>query len=381
MTWYKKNWVCIALLFIFFPAGAFLLWKYHSDFNKKEKIGLTAVTALIFVVIFSTIIGTCFSKVLPEELSLDAKTFTLDLNETKEIQVIVEPDDADVSSVEFISDNENIASFEKSDDIEQFKGKVTALKEGTTSVYVKFEDIESEKVEIVVIDKERIEAERKEKAADVDELISAIGEVTLKSKSKIETARSAYDDLETECKKYVANYDELTSAEDKYEELYNDAVKKAKEVENIIDKIGEVTADSEETINEARSAYDALDDDVKDLVTNYVTLTRAESKLKNIKAEEERKAQQELERQQQQAAANSSSGSSSSSSSGSYDGQTGSGNSNTTPSYGTVYWTPNGEKYHTTRDCPTLSRSKTIYSGTVAEAQANGKSEECKVCG
>ena len=44
---------------------------------------------------------------------------------------------------------------------------------------------------------------------------------------------------------------------------------------------------------------------------------------------------------------------------------------------GTVYWTPNGEVYHSTAGCPTLSRSKTVYSGTVAES---GKSRACKVC-
>ncbi len=52
--------------------------------------------------------------------------------------------------------------------------------------------------------------------------------------------------------------------------------------------------------------------------------------------------------------------------------------STTTESYGaTVYWTPNGEVWHSTPSCPSLSRSKTIYSGTVAES---GKSRGCKRC-
>lgn len=42
----------------------------------------------------------------------------------------------------------------------------------------------------------------------------------------------------------------------------------------------------------------------------------------------------------------------------------------------TVYWTPNGEKYHR-QTCPTLSRSKTVYSGTVGQAGGRGA---CKVC-
>ena len=43
----------------------------------------------------------------------------------------------------------------------------------------------------------------------------------------------------------------------------------------------------------------------------------------------------------------------------------------------TVYWTPNGEVYHSTPNCPSLSRSKTILSGSIEES---GKSRGCKNC-
>ena len=42
-----------------------------------------------------------------------------------------------------------------------------------------------------------------------------------------------------------------------------------------------------------------------------------------------------------------------------------------------VYWTPNGKSYHTTKSCSTLSRSKTIHSGTQAQS---GKSDPCDRC-
>lgn len=42
-----------------------------------------------------------------------------------------------------------------------------------------------------------------------------------------------------------------------------------------------------------------------------------------------------------------------------------------------VYWTPNGKSYHTANSCPTLSRSKTILSGTQAESD---KSDPCDKC-
>lgn len=47
---------------------------------------------------------------------------------------------------------------------------------------------------------------------------------------------------------------------------------------------------------------------------------------------------------------------------------------------GTVYWVPNGSVYHSTRSCASLHNSSTIYSGTVANAQAAGKKNPCKVC-
>lgn len=42
-----------------------------------------------------------------------------------------------------------------------------------------------------------------------------------------------------------------------------------------------------------------------------------------------------------------------------------------------VYWTPNGKSYHTTKNCPTLSRSKTILEGTIKES---GKTDPCDRC-
>lgn len=43
----------------------------------------------------------------------------------------------------------------------------------------------------------------------------------------------------------------------------------------------------------------------------------------------------------------------------------------------TVYWTQSGSVYHSTKNCRTLSRSKTIYKGTIKQS---GKSRACKVC-
>lgn len=42
-----------------------------------------------------------------------------------------------------------------------------------------------------------------------------------------------------------------------------------------------------------------------------------------------------------------------------------------------VYWTPNGKSYHSTKSCPTLSRSKIINSGTISQS---GKYDPCDRC-
>lgn len=42
-----------------------------------------------------------------------------------------------------------------------------------------------------------------------------------------------------------------------------------------------------------------------------------------------------------------------------------------------VYWTPKGKSYHGRKNCPTLSRSKTILEGTIQESR---KSDPCDKC-
>ena len=51
--------------------------------------------------------------------------------------------------------------------------------------------------------------------------------------------------------------------------------------------------------------------------------------------------------------------------------------SEVTSQTGIVYWVPGGSVYHRTRSCRTLSRSRTIYSGSLSECP---KPRPCKVC-
>ena len=114
---------------------------------------------------------------------------------------------------------------------------------------------------------------------DVIEKIDAIGEVTLASEEAITAARAAYEALTETQKEQVTNYNVLTAAEARLTDL-----KAAKAVDDMIDAIGEVTADSGEAVQAARAAYDALTDAQKAEVKNYDVLTAAERRLANLQA-------------------------------------------------------------------------------------------------
>lgn len=106
-----------------------------------------------------------------------------------------------------------------------------------------------------------------EAAYDVVDKIAAIDEtVTLDSKEKIETARSAYNDLTNDQKERVGNYKYLTDAEAAYAEVEKiDAIKDV------------ILSEDKDAIDDARNAYDKLTDDQKERVGNYEKLTDLET--------------------------------------------------------------------------------------------------------
>ena len=118
-------------------------------------------------------------------------------------------------------------------------------------------------------------------AARVRRLIDAIGEVTADSADKIAAANEAYGKLTEAEKEKVTNYPVLEAAIKAYEELLGDIAA----AELAINSIGEVTADSEAAIKNARSMYDALSESEKSKVSNYSRLTEAEAAYAGIMAE------------------------------------------------------------------------------------------------
>ena len=116
-------------------------------------------------------------------------------------------------------------------------------------------------------------------ADNTEELISAIGQPSHESLPLIEKARAAYEELDEEIKNLVENYDVLEEAEAGYKQVLADDVAAA------IEAIGQLNYDSLPLIDLARSAYDALDDELKALVGNYAVLEDAEAGYKQLLAD------------------------------------------------------------------------------------------------
>ena len=113
-------------------------------------------------------------------------------------------------------------------------------------------------------------------------LIDAIAEpVTLASEDPINAAREAYDALSEEDQALI-DAETLKKLTDAEETLAN--LKAISNVVSMIDAIDDpVTLDSEEKINAAQAAYEKLNDEQKTQITNYNTLLAAREKIVELK--------------------------------------------------------------------------------------------------
>ncbi len=118
--------------------------------------------------------------------------------------------------------------------------------------------------------------------------IDALGSISLSSANDIQAARTAYNALTDAQKALVTNYKTLTDAETRLAQLKTEAENNQKAADAVVDSIkalGDITLASANDIQAARAAYDALTDAQKALVTNYKTLTGAESALTQLEAD------------------------------------------------------------------------------------------------
>ena len=218
------------------------------------------------------------------------------------IHVLKAPDDPAVVAVKELIDAIGEVTLESGDAIEAAREAYDALTDTQKELVKNYEKLTAaEEAYAAMVDAAAAKA--------AEDLIDAIGEVTLESGDAIKAARAAYDALTDTQKELVKNYEELTAAEEAYTALVDAAAAKA--VDDLIDAIGEVTADSGDAIKAARAAYDALTDTQKELVKNYEKLLAAEELYEELTAsaaaiaqkaaEEARKAQEEAEAAQKAA--------------------------------------------------------------------------------
>ncbi|RGC50155.1 hypothetical protein [Absiella sp. AM29-15] len=376
--WYQNNLLCIIMLVIFPPIGLFLLWKYHRTW--KTMIRWVATVLSVLWGIFFVVVA---NGETPESIHISSQDITIEIKDTIFVPIDVQPEGTQ-NLVKFQSEDESIVSFEEDQKQEVFTGKITALKEGSTTIYAYYHDkVISNKIKVEVVDTQKQKV-REKAAADIDKNIVALGTITLEKQEAIKNIRTSYDALDKKGQQLVKHYTELEKAEKTIEKLQNEEKQQIKTVEKDIEDIGTVSLKSKASIQKARKEYDALRKASQKKVSNYTVLVSAEKAYQDLEAKEQQKAeakQQEAIKKQQEAAAKQQQENEAAAKQQQNSTNDTYHEEQNSPSQGLVYWTPNGGKYHASSSCRTLKKSKTIIQGTVEEAKAAGKDALCKVCG
>lgn len=212
-------------------------------------------------------------------IALDKQEAELDMTEKLQLNAKIMPENATIQTVKWYSSDEETATVDE-------KGFVTPKKAGNAEITVISDDGASitDKCQVTITDK----------AKEVDDLIDAIGTVTLESKAKIDIARDAYKALTAEQKERVTKLNVLEEAEKEYDRLKGEADKEeadkaaAKAVDDLIEKIGEVTIDSGKQIQQAREAFEKLTPEQKEKVEKEEILKAAEEKYAELLLVEEK---------------------------------------------------------------------------------------------
>ncbi len=319
----------------------------------------------------------------PESIHISSQDITIEIKDTISVPIDVQPEGTQ-NLVKFQSEDESIVSFEEDQKQEVFTGKITALKEGSTTIFAYYHDkVISNKIKVEVVDTQKQKV-REKAAADIDKNIVALGTITLEKQEAIKNIRTSYDALDKKGQQLVKHYTELEKAEKTIEKLQNEEKQQIKTVEKDIEDIGTVSLKSKASIQKARKEYDALRKASQKKVSNYTVLVSAEKAYQDLETKEQQKAeakQQEAIKKQQEAAAKQQQENEAAAKQQQNSTNETYHEEQNSPSQGLVYWTPNGGKYHASSSCRTLKKSKTIIQGTVEEAKAAGKDALCKVCG
>lgn len=220
------------------------------------------------------------------EVTLESESLILEAEAAAE--ALAEEDRVQLDNLEMLaSARETYDKLFEASEVDEAISKIGEITlESSTAVTLarKSYDKCSDAVKACVTKLETLEAAEKElrtlqaeKAAEVDQTILDIGEVSLESKEVIAHARELYNGCSSDVKAMVRELSNLTIAENEY---------KAAEVDQAIGKIGEVTLESEEAIAYAREVYEGCNTAVKAYVTKLADLKEAEERLSELQKQQ-----------------------------------------------------------------------------------------------
>ena len=186
---------------------------------------------------------------------------------------------------------------------EDYNGLTDAQKELVTN-YEKLKSAEDKLAATAVINK-------------ID-VLPKLEDITLEHKAAVESTREAYNGLTEAQEKLVTNYSRLVEAEGRIANLVAEQERLEEEkrqreadmlvattVINKIDALPElsiITLENKATVESAREAYNGLTEAQKGLVTNYEKLTKAESKIADLVAEQEKLEEEKRQREAEEKA-------------------------------------------------------------------------------
>ena len=298
------------------------VYKNAEDYRDAEKTQITKILANAKVLINNA----KTAEEIAEQLS-DAKA-DLDKLKTSAELAADEKTQTDADAVKALIEALGDVTLEKKESVEAARNAYDALSTDAKKLVSNYDVLVQAEKTIQTLEAKKQQEELKNQmdaaaAASVSSAITAIEEVTLDKRGVVEAARAAYNTLTEDQKALVTNYTDLTAAENRIAELVQEAADKAEAdkaeqakqealkakaqpVVDAIAAIGEVTLDGEEAITAARSAYEALEADVKEKVTNLSDLVIAEKDLAALKAAkkaaEDLKAQQDAAKKQEEEA-------------------------------------------------------------------------------
>lgn len=291
--WYENTWVCIAALFLFFPLGVFLLWKFHKDWGHTVNTVITCSFGAIFVSIAIIWFMACFmayidsQAIRPEKLQILSESHTLNINESEYIDFKITPPNAPYDDILFSTTNSNVLLVEQFIDDDTLRGKITATQTGHAYIYLYADGKLSNSVQISVIDT----AEYQTKADWFSEKIEGIGTVTLDKADQIDHLLREYNSLPSHIKELVQNTEVLMEANRTLELLQKEEAERLEQMiqdaEAAIEQIGEVTLEKQDLIAETRQQVNAIPWQRRKNMVHYDKLTEAEAIIKKLQLKQD----------------------------------------------------------------------------------------------